>query len=689
MPKRPSVTVFASPPSLYPVFIEHLEEQLPLRSVKWRDNAEKTHLIPELPLKIVRHRLGKPNGGGGAAAAATAAGAESAQRTGGTETFEEGDPVEEPDRPLVHIAVVQCEDSAAYRGHLKEQLAQWQQSLGTYTSSRNWLIININPKALPRGKHRLTLFDTVHDKIKADFGGKADGDRCLQLRNESGPVSAELWASFLGRLEDELLLSFNNRAGYVQKLIKSAAEAFNDLPEPSDSDFCIFFLLKDTLGRSFESFGLLKQAVVQYDELEIDFERYLDKGDTPRDGTAKTDRQWLNWFHDSCRTTCVQGAPIGVELDGANFRRHVRKKQAVVFEMRQYILHRQTTLLFSRGEPPEAAQRCLKLILQIVPEMYADWPAVRALFVRQWAILTCLDVIRCSEAYLQQAGRGLALTARVKYALVRANLAVYAKQRLEEIGLSGQLLPPTFLLGLRSEEHDPGSVEQDVALAAGEVMFPETIFSALRVMRTCGDLLPSLPTGIEKASKAAATAIQRASSSNSAVSPRRPKSREAKAPEEDTASDAPTVSRFTRRKSTRAFSIAAITSRPSLELLRDALLSTSAFDFLYMNLCQVAVDSFKQADRMRSSLGLFCDMATLHFCRSEWMDAVDQFAVAVRQFRKECWCVACLRLACWHLLLRWGGYLSILMVVCGGFLGGFLIVESCAGLHSSFAFFGR
>jgi hypothetical protein len=71
------------------------------------------------------------------------------------------------------------------------------------------------------------------------------------------------------------------------------------------------------------------------------------------------------------------------------------------------------------------------------------------------------------------------------------------------------------------------------------------------------------------------------------------------------------------------------------------------------------------------------------------MDAVDQFAVAVRQFRKECWCVACFRLACWHLLLRWGGYLSILMVVCGGFLGGFLIVESCAGLHSSFAFFGR
>jgi hypothetical protein len=64
-----------------------------------------------------------------------------------------------------------------YKGQLKDQLVRWQQSLSGYRSSKSWLIVNINSKALPKGKQRLTLFDTVHDKLKADFGGKSDQDR--------------------------------------------------------------------------------------------------------------------------------------------------------------------------------------------------------------------------------------------------------------------------------------------------------------------------------------------------------------------------------------------------------------------------------------------------------------------------------------------------------------------------------
>mmetsp|Transcript_31805 Transcript_31805/g.95623 ORF Transcript_31805/g.95623 Transcript_31805/m.95623 type:complete len:1345 (+) Transcript_31805:226-4260(+) len=658
MPKPPSITVWATPPELYPVFIEQLEEQLPLRSVKWWDATEKkTNLIPELPLKIVKHRL--PSAGGAQAARTpTAAGigvigssaeslaaAAAIAAAAAAEPFG-GDPVEEPDRPLVHVAVVQCDDSSAYRNQLKERLSEWQASLSVYRSAPNWLIVNVSAKALPKGKQRLSLFDTVYDKIKADFGGKTDADRCLQLRAEAGPITAELWVEVLGRLETELLSSFKVRAEYLERLIKASTDAFVDLPEPSDTDFCIFFLLKDTLGRAFESLGLLQQAVAQYDELERLFEQYLDKGDSLRNGTARSETMWLTWFHAKCRAGCVQGAPIGVELDGANFRMHVRSKNVVVFEMRQYILHRQTSLLFALGEPTEAAHRCFKLVLQIVPEMYADWPAVRVLFVRQWAVLTCLDVIRCAEAYLRQGGRGLQLNAKVKYALLRANLAMYAKQRLEEIGVAGKLLPTTFFLGLPPVDRDTNTAlaEEDVALPAGEVMFPDSSFPALRIMRTCGELLPSLNTGIESAAKAAATALQRSNSGLSGVSPRRPKNRAAGDDEsvvsptdeaEETA--AHRSSRFTRRKSTRTFCVAAISSRPSLELLQDASRSVTAFDFLYMNLSQVAVDSFKQADRMRSSLSLFCDMAALQYCRGEWVDAADQFAVAVRQFRKDCW----------------------------------------------------
>lgn len=202
-------------------------------------------------------------------------------------------------------------------------------------------------------------------------------NRCLQLRDDGSPVASELWDELLARLETELFSSFNDRTEVIEKVIHSVIESFGEGKSfdgdksTGDSGFCKYFLLKDTLGRSFESVGLLKQALSQYDALEREFERYLEKSNVVRDGiTRGSDAQWLTWFHTECLPTCTQGAPIGVELDDANFRRRVQQRKAVVFEMRQYVLHRQTSLLFVLGEPPEAAQRVLKLILQIVPEMY-------------------------------------------------------------------------------------------------------------------------------------------------------------------------------------------------------------------------------------------------------------------------------------------------------------------------------
>jgi hypothetical protein len=202
-------------------------------------------------------------------------------------------------------------------------------------------------------------------------------NRCLQLRGDGTPVDSELWDELLARLEAELLASFNDRAEIIEKLIHSAIESFDESKEggraaesTADSGFCKYFLLKDTLGRCFESVGLLKQALAHYDALEQQFERYLEKGAVARDGrTRGNEAQWMTWFHSECSPACVQGAPIGVELDDANFRRRVQQRKVVVFELRQYVLHRQTSLLFVLGEPPQAAQRVLKLILQIVPEM--------------------------------------------------------------------------------------------------------------------------------------------------------------------------------------------------------------------------------------------------------------------------------------------------------------------------------
>lgn len=117
MPTPPSVTVYASPSDLYVPFLEQMQERLPLRSVKWWDTgAKRTHLIPELPLKISKHE--PPPVANIADGVNRDPLTERAAEGGGVPGFDDGGPgeavdlMEEPSRPLVHIAVVRCDDAA-------------------------------------------------------------------------------------------------------------------------------------------------------------------------------------------------------------------------------------------------------------------------------------------------------------------------------------------------------------------------------------------------------------------------------------------------------------------------------------------------------------------------------------------------------------------------------------------------
>jgi hypothetical protein len=111
------VTVYATPSDLYVPFLEQMQERLPLRSVKWWDaGAKRTHLIAELALKITKHEPpAVANIGDGVNRDPLT---DRAAEGDGVPGFDQGGPseavdaVEEPSRPLVHIAVVRCDDAA-------------------------------------------------------------------------------------------------------------------------------------------------------------------------------------------------------------------------------------------------------------------------------------------------------------------------------------------------------------------------------------------------------------------------------------------------------------------------------------------------------------------------------------------------------------------------------------------------
>eukprot|EP00041_Stephanoeca_diplocostata_P024379 m.616435 g.616435 ORF g.616435 m.616435 type:complete len:1565 (-) comp22514_c1_seq2:2032-6726(-) len=456
MEDSPLITVFATPPALYDAFVVQLQSRLPIREVSWKSHStRRTHTISSLNFRVARFVEEQP---------------------GPDYVY---DPTSEPTQPILHVAIVQCADNATYKQRTKENLHRWQRLRQAQIAAhpgnitQQWMIINVSAKAQPKSKGiRLTLFDTVFDKIKNEFGNKTDADRCLQLRpeNDTSTAAADLWQEVLSRIQLEVASGISDRVRYLEQVLRSALQGAPSAGPGAlmcDTDFCAYFLGKDTLGRVFESVNLCHLALVHYDELERVFELHLDNpaatedlGDhggtshrharraCPAENVDDPNAMWLRWFPRTCVRRCVQGAPICVSIDHAHFRQHVQNHNVSVFELRQYILFRQLRLLFHIRDPAQASQRVLKLLLHTVPDMLNDWPGVYPSYVCEWALLSILDTLRCAEAHFALLERFSAASISPKtytqYRLARAALCVFAKQRLQDLGISSGILSDSF-----------------------------------------------------------------------------------------------------------------------------------------------------------------------------------------------------------------------------------------------------
>jgi hypothetical protein len=224
--------------------------------------------------------------------------------------------------PYLKVFFLRCDDTDAYKASSRKQLRDWIKEHATQSSQSTasvggqenhdafeWLIVHVvlpntaaaaQPHA-PRpsgngpgggtekvpGTSRWPGRGTssILDKIRSDFNGssKPAKDRVAQVRVQKvpqlppetstfTPSSGEAlreqenaWSDLISKLKSLILTSFDLRVSQYEEDIRER-DAQRNLP---GWNFCTFFVLKEGLARGFESVGLVEDALVGYDELDV------------------------------------------------------------------------------------------------------------------------------------------------------------------------------------------------------------------------------------------------------------------------------------------------------------------------------------------------------------------------------------------------------------------------------------
>jgi hypothetical protein len=244
--------------------------------------------------------------------------------------------------PYLKVFLLRCDDNETYKTQARPQVRAWMkehtpptQSTSKSTAQENhdafeWIIVHVivpntaaatQPRTSGKGSEgssgpppeksstarwRGGSSSTILDKLRADFNGssKSSVDRVAQIRigvndvpydmlprvvpaipgsyTETAQENEAAWSDLIAKFKLLILASFDMRVGQYEEDIREK-DAQRTLP---GWNFCTFFVLKEGLGRGFESVGLVEDALVGYDELSVGLDTIIREQATGNSGVA-------------------------------------------------------------------------------------------------------------------------------------------------------------------------------------------------------------------------------------------------------------------------------------------------------------------------------------------------------------------------------------------------------------------
>lgn len=321
--------------------------------------------------------------------------------------------------PYLKVLFVRCDDNDSYKSTVRTEIREWLKtntppSSGSKKASNQenhdayeWLIVHVvlpNTAAATQQRSSSKSEGSVDksatsrwrpgttpllEKLKSDFNSSSKGspDHIAQIRigindvpydllprvvpavptgySESEQDAEKAWDELMTKLKSLILSSFDQRVTQYEDDIKER-DGQRTLP---GWNFCTFFILKEGLARGFENVGLVEDALVGYDELNVGLDLIVSEQQNT-DSPESHGGALLNYtdeLRDLLQTSLQHAGEGGDENEAVDFAAQDKKPDAPdqipispikkayrdmilenkvsVFDFRCYIFSRQIALL--------------------------------------------------------------------------------------------------------------------------------------------------------------------------------------------------------------------------------------------------------------------------------------------------------------------------------------------------------
>ncbi|KAL4077208.1 trafficking protein particle complex subunit 10 [Scleroderma yunnanense] len=379
-------------------FFTALRTQLPLRNIHWRlASRPNLRTIQELEISLV---------------------ALDSIRDEHTSQI----PVTLLEKPLLNLYVVSCDDAETYKATVKKQLKDWQNSV-TQRKNQEWLIIHVvHPDTKNVDRKFFNMKGSVLDKIRSDFNVDKR-DRCVQLAWSTGEQSPAVWAELITKIKDGLLSALDAVVSSREEEVKRS-EGQRHMP---GWNFCTYFILKESLATSFEGVNLFEDALQQYNELEAAFMNVLREKN-------------MSWFGSLINPTPKDDSLPLLSTSKKSYRDLILANTISVFDLRVYLLSRQSALLNRMGKPIEICRKAMLFLSAFGKRLREVEPSLPEYFVESWIFSSALNVVdQCNTwatSWPEMEGTILS-----RYNASKGELLELAKAQLDVLGIKVGHLP--------------------------------------------------------------------------------------------------------------------------------------------------------------------------------------------------------------------------------------------------------
>ncbi|KAL9477378.1 hypothetical protein ACSS6W_007219 [Trichoderma asperelloides] len=408
-----SIFEYFDPHDVYKLLAPGLVPRLPLHNLHWQSHSGPLRSIDTLHVELVRGSLEIPE----------ATLSPKARRSGsvsrGEDVLRSRSIPGLRRTPYLKLLLVRCDDNDSYKNSVRAEVREWIKNHTSPTTSSKkgsgqenhdafeWLIVhvvipNTAASTQPRSSGKTDSTEKITtsrwrtgttpllEKLRSDFNttNKGAPDRVTQIRIGINDVPYDLlprvvpavpsgyteteqdaenaWNDLIGKIKSQILTSFDMRVTQYEEDIREK-DAQRTLP---GWNFCTFFILKEGLARGFESVGLVEDALVGYDELNVGLDtvihEQLETGSPEKHEraleTATKDSSDEEGGDTESNAAGPRFGEIAISSTTKAYRDMILANKVSVFDFRCYIFSRQIALLLRLGNALSSKEELIAML---------------------------------------------------------------------------------------------------------------------------------------------------------------------------------------------------------------------------------------------------------------------------------------------------------------------------------------